>query len=66
MATQAWTACREIREWQVPQDLAGSQEKTEDRDNQGLKEYQVLWDLLVRLDNPDLLVPPDPQDLRLM
>lgn len=25
------------------------------RDNQGLKEYQVLWDLLVRLDNPDLL-----------
>lgn len=50
----------------MPQDLAGSQEKTEDRDNQGLKEYQVLWDLLVRLDNPDLLVPPDLQDLRLM
>lgn len=66
MATQAWTACREIREWQVPRDLAGNQEKTEDRDNQGLKEYQVLWDLLVRLDNPDLLVPPDLQDLRLM
>lgn len=66
MATQAWTACREIKEWQVPRVLAGSQEKTEDRDNQGLKEYPVLWDLLVRLDNPDLLVPPDLQDLRLM
>lgn len=66
MATQAWTACREIKEWQVPRVLAGSQEKTEDRDSQGPKEYQVLWDLLVRLDNPDLLVPPDLQDLRLM
>lgn len=37
-ATQAWSACREIREWQVPRVLAGSQGKTEDRDNQGLKE----------------------------
>lgn len=37
-ATKAWPACREIREWQVPRVLAGSQGKTEDRDNQGLKE----------------------------